>query len=313
MMTEAHLRAFFAPHRVLVTGGSGVIGQQLLRRLRVLRPAALVSYSRTAQRVPDGVLAVAGDVCDERTLATAATGASIVFHLAGCKRTAAGESGARANVEGTAALLRVCEPTRPLVVFTSTAYVYAAAPGRRGEDDAVDGASAYASSKLAAETLVRRYSAVHAAPALVARVANVYGGRVEPETVVGAALAQARDAELRFRDLAPVRDFLHVRDAAEALVRLAPVATSGCPIVNVGTGVGSSVAALAEEVAAWRGRTGPRPRIAGGTTADRATDTLVLDIGRLRALTGWAPAITLRDGLADALERICGAPASMAP
>lgn len=304
-MTDAERSVWFGAQRIVVTGGTGTIGRVLMEQLQGLSPARLVSYARSTTPMPAGVEVITGDLLDEATLAGAVNQASLVFHLAGCKRNSATDTEACriVNVTGTTRLLRACEHAGATVVMTSTAYVYGAAQESYTEDAPVGPASPYAQSKVTAELLVRDYARRSHGHALIARLANVYGGATEPDTVIGAALAQAGHAELRFRDLSPVRDFVHVRDVAAALLRLAPCASVACPVVNVGTGIGTSVDELANQLADLIARRGKRPRVSATAAGGHRVDRLVLDIRRLRDLTGWSPAVTLRSGLAELLER----------
>jgi GDP-L-fucose synthase len=92
----------------------------------------------------------------------------------------------------------------------------------------------------------------------------------------------------------PVRAFLYVEDCAEAVVRAAAAVTDGTAL-NVGTGLGTSIRELVEltcEVAGYRGRVVWDP-----TKPDGALRK-VLDVSRMRALLGWTPPTSLRDGLA---------------
>jgi len=95
-----------------VTGGSGFIGGRLVERLvaegRSVR--ALARSEASAERVAAlGAESVRGDICDRNSLATAATGAGVAFHLA----AHLGEWGPwaefeRGNVEGTRNVLAAC-------------------------------------------------------------------------------------------------------------------------------------------------------------------------------------------------------------
>jgi GDP-L-fucose synthase len=92
---------------------------------------------------------------------------------------------------------------------------------------------------------------------------------------------------------APVREFLYVEDAAEAIVRAGAACDDGRPL-NVGTGIGTSIRELTEllcEVAGFRGR------IVWDPTKPDGAMRKVLDVSRMRAQLGWTPPTALRDGL----------------
>src|SRR5262249_54411883 len=92
----------------------------------------------------------------------------------------------------------------------------------------------------------------------------------------------------------PVREFLFVEDCADAVVRAAGAVTDGSAL-NIGTGVGTTIRELVElagDVAGYRGE------VVWDPTKPDGAARKVLDVSRMRALLGWAPPTTLRDGLA---------------
>lgn len=96
-----------------------------------------------------------------------------------------------------------------------------------------------------------------------------------------------------------IRDFLHVTDAAEALLELAESATTGA--VNVASGDGTPVKVVAEEL----GRLVGRPdllRLGARPTSATEPPVLVADIARLRDDVGWSPRMTLTEGLAQTVS-----------
>lgn len=95
----------------------------------------------------------------------------------------------------------------------------------------------------------------------------------------------------------PRREFLHVDDLASAVVFLLENYDSP-ETINVGTGVDLPIQAIAEMVARTVGYTG---EIAWDTTRKDGTPRKLLDVSRLRAL-GWAPRISLEDGLRQTVD-----------
>jgi len=92
----------------------------------------------------------------------------------------------------------------------------------------------------------------------------------------------------------PVREFLYVEDAAEAIVRAGALCGDGRPL-NIGTGIGTSIRELLEllcEIAGFRGR------IAWDPTKPDGARRKVLDVRRMRERLAWVPPTGLREGLA---------------
>ena len=112
---------------IFVTGGTGMVGRQLIVRLRE-RGERIRALVRGAADLPDGVEIVRGDLCDDgRWLAGAMQGCARVFHVAGAVSYRAGDSDRlhRVNVLGTRHVLRAAldAGVRRVVHVSSTAAV----------------------------------------------------------------------------------------------------------------------------------------------------------------------------------------------
>src|SRR4051812_23042050 len=94
--------------KVLVTGGSGVVGENAVAALRARRHSVRL-LTRHAEEVvgewPGGVDAHPADIGDAKSLAGCAEGMDAVLHIAGLASDAPPETFTRINVEGTAHLL----------------------------------------------------------------------------------------------------------------------------------------------------------------------------------------------------------------
>lgn len=149
--------------RILVTGGSGLVGAAVVRaslarghEVRLLArhaDAAAADYAR-------GVQPMSASIDDGDALAVAVHGCSAIVHLAGILTEEPPEATyEKVNVRGTAELLKVASGTgAPFLVFVSSL----------GADR---GASEYHRSKRRAEELVRSYPG----PWLILRPGNIYG------------------------------------------------------------------------------------------------------------------------------------------
>jgi dihydroflavonol-4-reductase len=116
--------------RAFVTGGSGVVGGALLRRL-VGDGHRVRALARNAPAVASvasvGAEPVAGDLLDAATLAARLAGSEVVFHVAGVNRMCVRDPGEleRVNIDGTRALLAAAERAgvRRVVVTSSAAAI----------------------------------------------------------------------------------------------------------------------------------------------------------------------------------------------
>jgi UDP-glucose 4-epimerase len=167
------------------------------------------------------------------------------------------------------------------------------------EEDPTQPESVYTGSKLAAEILVRAHTPGRLRGSVVARLANVYGPGIGENTVLGRLMGQAvRQEALHVLDERPVRDFIHVDDAVEALVRLADIDALEAFVVNVSTARGVRIGDAVGIVAKITGI----PIRKSGPVTDESTTQLVLSNARLERLTGWHPQIQLEDGLEFCLK-----------
>ncbi len=149
--------------QAFVTGGSGFLGQALLRRLAEdgWRTRALARSPRAAEAVTAlGARAVTGDLADGAALAAGAAGCDVAFHLAALTAPWAPPEAYRAvNVEGTAAVLAACRAAGVgRLVHASTEAVLMAGEDLHEVDETAplrpDSAVPYCATKAVAEQLV---------------------------------------------------------------------------------------------------------------------------------------------------------------
>jgi GDP-L-fucose synthase len=90
----------------------------------------------------------------------------------------------------------------------------------------------------------------------------------------------------------PVREFIYVGDAAEAVVRL--LKTDYFEPLNIGTGIGTTIRELSELVARF---TGFKGKIVWDTSKPDGVGRKVLDVSRMKRVLGWEPPTSLEAGL----------------
>ncbi|MGI5347773.1 UDP-glucose 4-epimerase GalE [Streptomyces sp. CA-250714] len=321
----------------LITGGAGYIGAHVARAMTAAgqRAVALDDLSTgLAGRLPAEVPLVRGSVLDrpllDRTLAEHGVGG--VIHLAAKKQV--GESVEQPlsyyeeNVHGLVTLLgAVVDAGVGRFVFSSSAAVY----GMPDVDLVTEQTptvpmNPYGETKLAGEWLVRATARAHGLSTACLRYFNV-AGAADPEladTGVFNIVPMFFDALTRgeapriFGDDYPtpdgtcVRDYIHVRDLAEAHVAAARAlaadgstgqgaAAAGDDLtLNVGTGEGVSVREMAELVAEITGKREPAPLVVPRRPGDPAR--VVASADRIRKELGWEPRFGVREMVASAWE-----------
>jgi UDP-glucose 4-epimerase len=293
--------------RALVTGGAGFIGSRLHTVLLDAGHEVLIVDDLRmghAKPLPMETLEVSVDSLGSRAAAVAIRdfAPTVVFHLAALSyipfTEANPEETHRVNVDASAWLLKVCDGL-PLQAFIagSSAAVYGFNDEATSEDTPLAPRGVYGESKVRMEAKLRRFAATHPSVCVAAaRLFNVYGpGNLNPNVVPMLMDQVWRDEPLLIGNTWPKRDYVHVYDVAEAMMRLSRW-RPGFWAYNVGTGVGTSVGHLA----------GLLTRLAGSNrmyehdpARTRAEDGhLVSDPSRLITSTGWRPRVELADGLA---------------
>ena len=287
--------------KAVVSGSAGFLGRGLVRRLASsgipvlgidLGPSPFVM--KGYQHVQSS-LEQAGDL-----IAAYLDGGGVYFHMAGladrnqCEKRPA--DAFALNVALTFTALDICERVENVkFVLPSTGIVYGLHLGRPAvEEDPAQPDSVYAGSKLAAEILVQAHTPGWLRGSVIARLSNVYGPGMGENTVLGRLLGQvSRSEALNVFDERPVRDFIYVDDAVEALIRLADAGIPGAAVVNVSTARGVKIGDTIDILA---GFSGLPHSISESATSEPAT-SLVLNNARLNRMTGWVPQIHIEQGL----------------
>jgi GDP-L-fucose synthase len=164
----------------------------------------------------------------------------------------------------------------------------------------------YAIAKIAGLKLCQAYRRQYGADYISAMPTNLYGPGdnfdLEKSHVVPALIRKAYEAKLADQSSlvvwgsgSPRREFLHVADAADALVHLLK-AYSGDPHVNVGSGQEITILDLARLIASVVGFEG---EVINDPSKPDGTPRKLMDVSRLFA-TGWRPKYDLKSGLEDA-------------
>ncbi|GLS17876.1 GDP-L-fucose synthase [Labrys miyagiensis] len=163
----------------------------------------------------------------------------------------------------------------------------------------------YAIAKIAGVKLVQAYRRQHGCDFIAAMPCNLYGPRdnFDPKSshVLAALLRRVHETKLRgdasieiWGTGTPRREFLHVDDAADALVRLSET-YSDERLINIGAGQDITILELLETIKRVVG-------YEGATTHDRSkpdgTPAKLMDSSRMREL-GWEPRIGLEEGLRE--------------
>ncbi len=295
--------------RTLITGGAGFIGTHLANRLQSMGWLVRVLDDLSSGN-PDGlheqIFLQRGDVNDIPQLWTLLQGVEVVFHLAARVSVPAsahypGEYNT-VNVGGTVSLL---EASRDVgvkrVILASSATVYGALPTQPvSEDVTLRPAAPYAVSKVAAEHYLLSLARINHFEAVALRIFNAYGPQ-QPAPPVNAPVIPRfmqdvlhRRSVLIFGDGTQTRDFIYVDDVVDGLVAAAIKPNLSGEIINIGSGVGTSINDLAATVGQAVGQT---PSLLHNLQLEGGVPQLVADISKAQAVLDFRPQVDLDAGL----------------
>jgi UDP-glucose 4-epimerase len=297
--------------RVLVTGGAGFIGSNVARLVLEETGAEVVvlddlssGYRTNLEGLP--VTFIEGDVRDPATVHRAIDGCDTVFHLAASVgNTRSIDDPIRDSEINVLGTLRVLEAARRAgtskIVYSSSAGIFGelkTLPIR--EDHPIDPDTPYGASKLGGEKLCLAYAKLYPMEGVCLRYFNVYGvnqrydayGNVIP---IFAHRVLHGEPILIFGDGEQTRDFVNVRDVAQANLRAAQ--TSGLSgAFNVASGTRITINRLAELVIRESGL--PSATQYGPPRKGDVRHSLA-DISAAENAFGYRPSVPLETGLRE--------------
>jgi nucleoside-diphosphate-sugar epimerase len=298
---------------VLVTGGTGLVGTELVGRLvergddvaALVRPATLADTRRVSRlEHRDEIRLARGDVEDAAALRRAVKGAEVVYHLAAVRDSHSRELTA-VNVEGTDALIQACigEGVRRVVLTSSVAVYGYRQPRLRwpiAEDAPLDGRMAYARSKIGAERHLRAAAKQRDLDYLILRPSMVYSDRASyfDDLVRQVARDPLRAAA---RAAHATTQPTHVRDLCDALVLAGTTRGRLRRTLNAVGAEHVPSRQLIHLIAKALDDTVPEP---APDQAPRELVDLKYDLRRAQEVLGFRPAVTLERGVAEAATTI---------
>ncbi|MFP3874958.1 MAG: GDP-mannose 4,6-dehydratase, partial [Thiohalophilus sp.] len=211
------------------------------------------------------------------------------------------------NVKGT---LNVLQAARELgvqrVVHTSTSEVYGTAQFVPiTEEHPLQGQSPYSATKIAADQLAYSFYASFGMPVVIARPFNTYGPRQSARAVIPTIITQIANGkrEIKLGSVSPTRDFNYVKDTVAGFIAALESDGGLGEVVNFGSNfeisVGDTARLIAEamnteiEIVTDEARLRPE---------NSEVERLWADNSKARALFGWEPAYSGREGFKRGLR-----------
>jgi UDP-glucose 4-epimerase len=304
--------------RVLVTGGGGFIGSNLVRALldggHDVRVLDNFSTGNRANLAGLDIEVGEGELRSYERVHNAVRGVEVVFHLGALGSVPRSVqdplTSSAVNVEGTLnVLLAARDEGIRRVVYSSSSSVYG--PRRElpvTEDMPPDPISPYGVAKLAAERYCVSFSRVYESfETVVVRYFNVFGPRQSPFSQYAAVIPlfvtaiEAGEPILVYGDGEQRRDFTYVSNVVDGTIRAAEAAGASGRIFNVAASAPATVNDVAAAIGAVLGKpvekTFAPPRV--GDIRDSWAD-----VSAAREVLGWEPTVDLEDGLRRTVETL---------
>ncbi len=299
---------------VVVTGGAGFIGSELVAQLAAAGHHVTVIDNLVNGRrenlagVPAARVAlVERDVRDTAALAPYLARASCVFHLAclGVRHSIHSPvENHEVNATATLHLLKAArEAEVPRFVYVSSSEVYGTARWvPMTEEHPTYPCTVYGASKLAGECYTRAFWSSFGYPTVVVRPFNTYGPRCHHEGDSGEVIPKfllrclAGKPMVVFGDGTQTRDFTYVSDTARGILLAGSTEAAIGRTINLGNGREIAVNDLAREVARAAGR--PDTDLVHDMPRPGDVRRLYADMSLARTLLAYTPAVPFAEGLA---------------
>ncbi|MEO6445705.1 MAG: SDR family oxidoreductase [Gemmatimonadaceae bacterium] len=305
--------------RTLVTGGAGFIGCNLTRHLLALGHEVRVvdnlstGFRRNLTEIEGDIDFVEGDLRDPATCSEVTRGVEVVFHVAALPsvpRSMQDPIGSHEN--NVNATMNVLEAARAngvrRVVYSGSSSAYGDTPELpKAEHMEPLPRSPYAAAKLSGELYTMAYARAGLIEGVALRYFNVFGPRQDPNGPYAAVVPALFRAAVSgvpmgvFGDGLQTRDFTYVDNVllANVLAATQPAERVNGHMVNVGAGARTSLLDLVHLVGEVTGRSVEvthRPPRAGDIRDSLAS------LERARAVLGYAPPVSLAEGIARLWE-----------
>jgi len=299
--------------KVLVTGGAGFIGSNLVDKLVqkdhkviVLDNFSTGRRSHLSQHNKKNVKIIKVDISGKKSLDKYFKNIDYVFHLAGLADIVPSIEDPnkyfKSNVVGTFNVIQAAKKAK------IKKFIYAASASCYGipnkfpirEDAKINPMYPYAFTKWQAEELIMHWAKIYNFPAISFRFFNAYGPRSRTSGAYGAVFGVFLAQKFANKPLTIVgdgkqtRDFIHVYDLVDAMI-LAVKKTKNCEIYNLASGKEVSVNYIANVISDKKVYIPKRPG---------EPDRSLADISKIKLELNWKPKIDINTGIKMLMKNI---------
>jgi UDP-glucose 4-epimerase len=308
---------------VLVTGGAGFIGSNLVRALlergdtvRVLDNFSTGNRGNLAE-IAGEIEVIEGELRSYERVHNATRGSDVVFHIGALPSVPRSVQDplttSAVTIEGTLnVLLAARDEGVGRVVFASSSSVYGnSGTLPRVETAAADPIAPYAVAKLAAERYCVSFNRVYGLETVALRYFNVFGPRQDPTSQYAAVVPRfiariaAGDPVPIYGDGAQSRDFTYAANVIDANLLAADATGVAGTVLNIATGRAVSVNDLADLIGDVLGSPAAKEYLPArpGDVRDSWAD-----VSAAQDVLGWEPRVSLEEGLRLTVESLAVSP-----
>ncbi len=299
--------------RVMVTGGAGFIGSNLVDELSKKNEVIVIDDFSSGKREnlkqhenSSSVKIIEADIRDKGKMFEYTRGVEVLFNLAvRCLRISIHDPEVNNDVNATGTLnllMAAMENKIDRFVYCSTSEIYGTAKTvPMNEDHPKEPLTVYGASKFAGELYTKAFTNVHGYPAMVVRPFNTYGPREHFEGPYGEVIPKFfvrvlnDEQPIVFGTGDQTRDFTFVSDSVRGMIMAAECDEMIGGAVNIACGQEVTINNIAELVIETSGKENLEPRY----EKDRPGDVIrhYADTSKAEKMFNYKPQISIREGI----------------
>ena len=288
--------------RILITGGTGFIGKNLVERTLAEGHEVNILDRETKKPQNNEARIIKGDIRKKTDLENAIKDIEVIYHLAA--KTNVMESFKdpishnEINIGGTLNVLNTITNKRIKLVYPSTAAIYGnPMTNPIKESHPINPLSPYGISKLTGELYCDIYRNKFGVNCEIFRLFNVYGIKTETDgkDVITRFISKVNknEAPIIYGDGHQTRDFIHVNDVIDVFIKSMNIKKGNT--YNLGSGKSISLNDLANILMKEKKMKGIKPEYK--ETREGEIIASVADISKLKKTYGWSPTTNIEDGI----------------
>ena len=300
----------FEDRNVLVTGGAGFIGSEMIRQLLGKKANVTVLdnlASGKKEYLPSNkkLKVIKGNIVDEKVVKKAVKDQEVIYNLAALPFIPDSYHYPvdffKVNTIGNLNVLWESIKSKSIEAFVqiSTSESYGSAQySPMDENHPTTPFSTYAVSKLAADRAAFTLHKENGIPVVVIRPFNTYGPRFTQPYIIPEIMNQLLSGakELSLGNINATRDFTFVRDTVNGFLKAANEKKAIGEIINIGSGTEIKMQDLAKKIIKISGKN-VKIKIDEGRLRPYDVNRLICDNKKAKKLLKWKPSISMDEGL----------------